>query len=709
MRNMNSFLHSNYRYFWYILFLFPCFLEATPKINLSTEMTGVPIWNQVLVLEDVSQSIPDNAIVTGEKDGDFKILSSPNLGFSQSIFWVRIEVTNPTSSLIRWNLLFDFPLIDEIQIYGDSLTKDSIRALGDSFPFSIRNVDYRNPVFPIESREHSTSVYYLKIKSESTIPLSLDLWTEKAFNEKIHREQMIFGIFYGILFVMIAYNFFIYIFTYEKSYLLYLFFVSSIFFFHLVNNGFAFQYIWPNWVFWANYSLPFFISVSCITGIIFTHNYLHLNKHLPKVSKLMWIWVGILVLFSVVTFFLSYRVAMVTSILLTVPTALLLVYSGTFTLLAKVRTARYYLISWAFFLLGVLLYSLKSLGILSDNHITRWTIQIGTALQTILLSLGLADRINFLTRSLRENLRDLSNAKIKIEDSEKRFREIFQGSDEVILMMNENFEIINANRSLSKHLGYRLDDLRNKKITEILYTGRDQKSDYNVMYVNDKLTDLKMTGSAINFKTELSQKYVKEPKEMVCRIQYIDFEETREVLMTLSPEYEDTIIQLIDSEKIELSMNNYLRNAELVSQKITAQLAKYLTTIEQTEVRSSVREIIINAVEHGNLNINFDEKSAALMEGNYLEFLQKRQEDPRYRHKKVKIEYSFNSEYVAYRITDEGRGFDHKKHMEKSIDEMNESHVQHGRGILMTKSVFDRIEYNEKGNQVSLIKFLNKN
>lgn len=98
-----------------------------------------------------------------------------------------------------------------------------------------------------------------------------------------------------------------------------------------------------------------------------------------------------------------------------------------------------------------------------DNQITRWTIQIGTALQTILLSLGLADRINFLTRSLREHIRELSHAKLKIEESEKRFREIFQGSDEVILMMNENFEVINANRALSKHMGFRLDDLRGKK------------------------------------------------------------------------------------------------------------------------------------------------------------------------------------------------------------------------------------------------------
>lgn len=701
------FFHHVKYFFLILLLLLPGILFSESAIPLSSEIVGKPIWQEVLVLEDKDQSLKEEGITNGSLDSKFQKITSPNLGFSKSTFWIRIQIKNPTENLIRWNLVFDFPLLDEIQIYGNSLPKNLIHTLGDRHPFSERNLDYRNPAYPLETPAGVSATYYLRVQSESTIPLTLAIWTEREFYDQLNREQMIFGLFYGILFVMVAYNFFIYIFTYEKSYLFYLFFISSIFFFHLINNGFAFQYLWPNCIFWANYSLPFFISVSCITGISFTNNYLSLKKHLPKISRLMRIWVGFLFMFSVITFFLSYRTAMVISILLTVPTALIMVFSGTSTYLTNVRPARYYLISWSFFLLGVLLYSLKSLGFLPDNQITRWTIQIGTALQTILLSLGLADRINFLTRSLREHIRELSHAKLKIEESEKRFREIFQGSDEVILMMNENFEVINANRALSKHMGFRLDDLRGKKITEFLYTGRDKKSDYNVMYVNDKLTDLKMTGSIINFKTEFEQKYVKEPKEMYCRLQYIDFDETREILATMSSQFEDTIIQLIESEKIELSMNNYLRNAELVSQKITSQLSKYLSNVEQTEVRSSVREIIINAVEHGNLNISFDEKSKALIEGNYLEFLQKRQEDPRYSQKRVKIEYSFTREFVAYRITDEGRGFDHKKHMEKSIEEMNEAHIQHGRGILMTKSVFDRIEYNDRGNQVSLIKYLN--
>ncbi|MDF3821036.1 7TM diverse intracellular signaling domain-containing protein [Leptospira sp. 96542] len=671
-------------------------------------MIGQPIWQNSLILEDKTKSFASEDIRSGKLDDQFQKIQSPNLGFSSSQFWILFSVINPSDQEINWYIEYNFPLIDEVEIFGSNLPKTLLTRLGDKFPYEDRNEDYRNIIFPLIEKPRSISKYYMRISSESTIPLVLDVWTEKELIQKMNKEQIVFGLFYGIMFVMALYNFSIYVFTREKSYLSYVFFITSITFFHLVNNGFAFQYFWPNWVWWGNYCLPFFICLSCVTGVIFANYFLSIKKLSEKVFFSIFVWAGFVSTLSIITFSLPYRVAMVSSIGIAFLSAFVMISCGLYAFKSQVRASRYYLISWSFFLLGVLLYSLKSLGFLPDNHVTRWTIQIGTAVEVILLSLGLADRINFLSKSLRDNLRELSFAKSKIEESEKRFREIFQGSDEVILLLNESFEVLNANRALSKHLGFKLKDILGKKITEFLYKGKGQKSDFNALFVNDKLTDLKMTGSLISFMSEFSQKYIQEPKEMLCRLQYIDFGESREVVATLSPQIEDTMIQLIESEKIELSMNNYLRNAELVSQKITSQLAKYLSSIEQTEVRSCIREIIINAVEHGNLNISFEEKTNALVDGNYLDFLQKRQEDPRYSQKRVKIEYSFNSEFVAYRVTDEGKGFDHKKYMEKSIDQMNENHEEHGRGILMTKSIFDRIEYNDKGNQVSLIKYLNR-
>ncbi|WP_411823230.1 7TM diverse intracellular signaling domain-containing protein [Leptospira sp. 'Mane'] len=698
---------KNVFYSLVLVLLLPIPIFSQAPLVLGNFMEGKTVWQNSLILEDTSANFTKEEIISGKRDSEFSKLLSPNLGFSSSQFWIRLPVQNPSTVPIEWMLEYNFPLIDEIEIYGNDLPEGIYHLTGDSFPFSERNEDYRNPVFPLVEKPKSQSVYYIRIKSGSTIPISLEAWSTKELISKMTKEQILFGLFYGIILVMAIYNFSIFVFTRDYSYLYYVFFITSISLFHLSNNGFAFQYLWPDWIWWANYCLPFFICSSCFTGITFATNFLSLKKHAPLFAKLLTYWFGILVAVSIVIFFLPYRIAVLTSIGFAVPAAIIMIVSGIIAILKKSRTARFYLIAWTFFLFGCVLYSLKSLGILPDNHITRWMIQIGTAVELVLLSLGLADRINSLSRSLRENIRELSGTKIKIEESEKRFKEIFQGSEEVIFMLNESGEILNANRSLSRHLGFRLDDVRGKKITHLLYSTK-KKAGFNELYVNDKFEELVKTGKVVHFQTEFAQKYVKEPKDMKCSIQFVELDDTREILVKLSPQYEDSLSKLVVSERIEFSMNNYLRNAELISQKITSQLAQHMNSVEQTEVRTAVREILINAIEHGNLNIGFEEKSNALIEGNYLEFLQKRQEDARYNRKKVYISYILNEEYVAYRILDEGKGFDHQKVFSKTMEELNEALEQHGRGILMTRSVFDRVEYNDAGNQVSLIKYLRK-
>jgi PAS domain-containing protein len=671
-------------------------------------MDGKSLLRYVFILEDKESKISYSEIRQGAHDSRFKRVTSENLGFSKSQFWIKLPVENKSKDTLSWLIEYNFPLMDEVEIFGENLPSELIKFSGDMRPFEERNENYRNVIFPLTEKPNSKSLYYLRLKSESTIPLTLDAWSTKELISKMNKEQIVFGLFYGFMLVMILYNLCIYIFTRELSYILYVIFISSISLFHLANNGIAFQYLWPDFVWWANFCLPFFIGSSCFTGVLFAVHFLNLKKLTPSFEKLMFIWFYTLIVVSIIVLFLPYRMSILLAIGFAVPSALVMIASGVVAFIRKGRTATFYLIAWSFFLLGVLLFSLKSLGILPDNHITRWTIQIGTALEVILLSLGLADRINSLSRRLSDNLRELSQAKVKVEESEKRFKEIFQGAEEIIFLLNEDMQILNSNRALAKHLGFRPDDIKGKKLQELLYPVKGKKSGFNLLYLNEKLEELKMIGRVSTFQVEFSQKYVKEPKDMYVRMQYVDLEMSREILATLSPQVEDTLLGFVDSERIEYTINNYLRNAELVSQTVTSHLGKFLAPIAQMEVKASLREIIINAIEHGNLNIGFDEKSEALMEGNYLEFLQKRQEDPRYSRKVIRVEYVLTEEYVAYRVTDEGKGFDHKNMLQKSLDELNDAHEQHGRGIHMTRSVFDRIEYNDVGNQVRLIKYFRK-
>jgi anti-sigma regulatory factor (Ser/Thr protein kinase) len=85
-----------------------------------------------------------------------------------------------------------------------------------------------------------------------------------------------------------------------------------------------------------------------------------------------------------------------------------------------------------------------------------------------------------------------------------------------------------------------------------------------------------------------------------------------------------------------------------------------------------------------------------------------RQNNPENRDKRVRIEYLISQSKAVYKITDQGKGFNHRKFLAASNDETGDVALAHGRGIAMVKNIFDEVKYNFRGNQVLLVKHLNK-
>lgn len=63
---------------------------------------------------------------------------------------------------------------------------------------------------------------------------------------------------------------------------------------------------------------------------------------------------------------------------------------------------------------------------------------------------------------------------------------------------------------------------------------------------------------------------------------------------------------------------------------------------------------------------------------------------------------------VAYRITDQGGGFDYQRIMDR-IRQVNDEMLPHGRGLVMAMAEFDIVEFNEKGNRILLVKYFGNN
>ncbi|MCG8490427.1 MAG: ATP-binding protein [Sneathiellales bacterium] len=114
-------------------------------------------------------------------------------------------------------------------------------------------------------------------------------------------------------------------------------------------------------------------------------------------------------------------------------------------------------------------------------------------------------------------------------------------------------------------------------------------------------------------------------------------------------------------------------------------------------------ELMVNGIEHGNLEISFHEKGKLLKEGLWHSEIDRRLTLPKFKDRVASIEFCRNNEKIEFLITDEGAGFDVEKYLANKQKEDDVSDFQHfhGRGIKVAKKVcFDELEYLGQGNQV---------
>ncbi len=112
-------------------------------------------------------------------------------------------------------------------------------------------------------------------------------------------------------------------------------------------------------------------------------------------------------------------------------------------------------------------------------------------------------------------------------------------------------------------------------------------------------------------------------------------------------------------------------------------------------------EMLINAVEHGNLDIKYEEKSRLVVQDKWQEEVENRLQQEQYKDKKVRVRFKREGRFNRILIKDEGSGFDWQNYLE--LDPMR-AFDSHGRGIAMAKMMsVDKIKYMGNGNQVELI------
>ena len=192
--------------------------------------------------------------------------------------------------------------------------------------------------------------------------------------------------------------------------------------------------------------------------------------------------------------------------------------------------------------------------------------------------------------------------------------------------------------------------------------------------------------------------YLKKPIDLreLERVTYslISLAEAREIDLVANRILREETRRLVMPSKLEMVpavVNNLCRSLSLVFD---------LTTIERIEI--AVGEMLMNALEHGNLEISYEEKAKAHESGNYSDLLDARLQDEKLGSRRIEVFYRLWPEGVEFTIRDQGHGFDWRGAMDAIYADGIVRHP--GRGIILTSYFVDEIKYNDIGNEVRLLK-----
>ncbi len=158
---------------------------------------------------------------------------------------------------------------------------------------------------------------------------------------------------------------------------------------------------------------------------------------------------------------------------------------------------------------------------------------------------------------------------------------------------------------------------------------------------------------------------------------------------------------LITEFQINMAIDNNPSIVKSVCKIITENVIRAGFFDDEFNITLALTEIIHNAIYHGNLELDSSLKDESFTKFNNMA-LERMSLSP-YKERKVYLSVFFDQDTLQITVEDEGKGFDWRK-----IDFNLSLMSVHGRGLFLTKKLFNNISWNEKGNKIILTKFKSK-
>lgn len=414
-------------------------------------------YKQIYWLEDTTGKLNFNQVRDLARSGNFKINQEPTpvTRHPNSAYWYRLSIGKNTGTKNNWLLEFFDQTIDSITVYSPVTQNNySIAYLGSRHPFAARFYQHKNLSININPNANNDGIYYVRIRSNHSVNVIIVLRSVSRFISYALDEYFFFGVFYGMILVFGLYNLMMFIAMRQVQYLYYIAYNISIGLYEMCADGIAYQYMWPNLPGWNQYAYGIALFAASIFAVLFTQSLLNLKVNAPRLNKVI-SWVVILrSLYFAACIFINNNLFNY-KIIEFIPLSLAF-YAGCYTLFNGYKPARFFVIGYAFLLVGFIIKTCIALNIwwLPVSEFDYYSLSFCFIMEMLFISFAIGDKVRILKNEKddaqglmimqmkqNEELKDTLNKRLE-EQVRERTRELVEKSS-MIAEQNEELKSVN--------------------------------------------------------------------------------------------------------------------------------------------------------------------------------------------------------------------------------------------------------------------------
>ena len=373
-------------------------MSASPEIEKISPLVEV---SEYYLIDDENQyrieSILDNHTQAKFLKPDINGLS---FGWQEHPAWIILDIEQVRASHLPLYFIVEWPLLDSMSLYyvdENSQIVDDFH-VGDTLHFEKRKIFDRHFVFAFPQNK-SIRKLILRIHTSSSLQLPYSFVDEQTYLKSKSYRELIQGGFFGLAFVIIFYTLFLWASTKRSAYLHYMLFIATFTVVQAGVKGTGFQYLWPGLPILNDYAIATFGALTLVFLNTFAREFLQINDN-PWMLNINRIFIALGLIYALASLVLDYFTVIIPIALTIIFSAIYVILMGVIRLRQGYREARFYLMAWFAMVFGSIIYLCKQLGLLPMTTLTEYSMQIGCALEMMLLSLALADRLNTMGEKL---------------------------------------------------------------------------------------------------------------------------------------------------------------------------------------------------------------------------------------------------------------------------------------------------------------------